>query len=98
MNANQPDRASIAEKFDLWLPHIAPVGERLLQVLNARAGDRILDLGSGAGEPALTLARCQRGRVDITGIDSAAPMFAVAQDKVNRERLENVRFQTLRAA
>jgi enediyne biosynthesis protein CalE5 len=97
MNTNQPDWASIAEKFDLWLPHIAPVGERLLQVLNARAGDRILDLGSGTGEPALTLARCQRSRVDITGIDSAAPMVAVAQDKVRREGLENVRFQTMRA-
>jgi ubiquinone/menaquinone biosynthesis C-methylase UbiE len=97
MNTNQPDWAAIAEKFDLWLPHIAPVGENLLQALGARPGERILDLGSGTGEPALTLARCQRGRVDITGIDSAAPMVAVAQDKVSREGLENVRFQTMRA-
>jgi ubiquinone/menaquinone biosynthesis C-methylase UbiE len=97
MNTNQPDWAAIAEKFDLWLPHIAPVGENLLQVLGARPGERILDLGSGTGEPALTLARCQRGRVDITGIDSAAPMVVVAQDKVNREGLENVHFQTMRA-
>jgi hypothetical protein len=28
MHDNQPDWAAIAEKFDLWLPHIAPVGER----------------------------------------------------------------------
>jgi ubiquinone/menaquinone biosynthesis C-methylase UbiE len=97
MNTNQPDWASIAEKFDLWLPHIAPVGENLLQALNARPGDRILDLGSGTGEPALTLARGLLGHVDITGIDSAAPMVAVAQDKVMREQLQNVRFLTMRA-
>jgi ubiquinone/menaquinone biosynthesis C-methylase UbiE len=97
MNNNQPDWAAIAEKFDLWLPHIAPVGERLLQALGARAGECILDLGSGTGEPALTLARRLRGQVDITGIDSAAPMVAVAQDKVMQERLEKVRFQMMRA-
>jgi ubiquinone/menaquinone biosynthesis C-methylase UbiE len=97
MNTNQPDWAAIAEKFDLWLPHIAPVGESLLQVLGARAGDRILDLGSGTGEPALTLARRLRGAVDITGIDSAASMVAVAQEKVRRERLDNARFLTMRA-
>ena len=97
MNANQPDWASIAEKFDLWLPHIAPVGETLLQALNAQPGERIIDLGSGTGEPALTLARVMRGQVDITGIDSAAPMVAVAQRKVAEEKLENIRFQTMRA-
>jgi len=97
MSTSQPDWAAIAEKFDLWLPHIAPVGERLLEALGARPGERILDLGSGTGEPALTLARRLGGRVDITGIDSAAPMVAVAQDKISREGLENVRFQAMRA-
>ena len=68
MSANQPDWGAIAEKFDLWLPHIAPVGESLLQALGARPGERILDPGSGTGEPALTLARRPGGQVDITGI------------------------------
>ncbi|VAX02468.1 hypothetical protein MNBD_GAMMA20-1553 [hydrothermal vent metagenome] len=44
---NQPDWAAIAEKFDLWLPQIAPVGEMLLEGLAAQAGDSIIDLGSG---------------------------------------------------
>jgi len=68
MSGNQPDWGAIAEKFDLWLPHIAPVGESLLQALGARPGERILDPGSGTGEPALTLARRLGGQVDITGI------------------------------
>ena len=65
---NQPDWGRIAEKFDIWLPHIAPVGEALLAALDARPGDLILDLASGTGEPALTLARRQP-HVQITGID-----------------------------
>jgi ubiquinone/menaquinone biosynthesis C-methylase UbiE len=97
MHDNQPDWAGIAEKFDLWLPHIAPVGERLLQALAACEGERIIDLGSGTGEPALTLAHRLGDRVEITGIDSAAPMVAVASEKVEREGLSNVRFRTMRA-
>ena len=89
---NQPDWAAIAEKFDLWLPQIAPVGEALLEGLAARPGDRIIDLGSGTGEPALTLARRMQGRVDITGVDSAGPMVDVARRKVADEGLAKVRF------
>ena len=49
---NQPDWHRIAEKFDVWLPHLAPVGEAVLEALQARPGERILDLASGTGEPA----------------------------------------------
>ena len=89
---NQPDWAAIAEKFDLWLPQIAPVGDALLKGLAAQPGDKIIDLGSGTGEPALTLARQMQGRVDITGVDSAGPMAAVAQRKVEAEALANTLF------
>jgi len=96
MSTDQPDCASIAGKFDLWLPHLAPVGEILLRALAARTGDHIIDIGSGTGEPALTLARRMRDQVDITGIDSAGPMAAVAQEKVEREGLTSVRFSQMR--
>ncbi len=89
---NQPDWAAIAEKFDLWLPQIAPVGDALLAGLAAQSGDKIIDLGSGTGEPALTLARQMRGKIDITGVDSAGPMVDVAERKVADEGLANTRF------
>lgn len=91
---SQPDWDAIAEKFDLWLPHIAPVGEALLDVLHAETGDRILDLASGTGEPALTLARQHPG-INIVGVDAAAGMVRAAQNKVEREGLANIRFQTM---
>ncbi len=94
---NQPDWGRIAEKFDMWLPHIAPVGEVLLTALDARPGEFILDLASGTGEPALTLARRLKGHATITGIDAADGMVQVAQAKVIREKLQGISFQCMPA-
>lgn len=94
---NQPDWDKIAEKFDVWLPHIAPVGEVLLAALGAQPGDRILDLASGTGEPALTLARRLKGHASITGIDSADGMVQVAQAKAVKERLSGISFRCMQA-
>jgi len=94
---NQPDWDKIAQKFDMWLPHIKPVGDLLLKSLNAREGDNILDVASGTGEPALTLARKMSGKVNITGIDAADGMIKVAQGKVEKESLSNISFATMPA-
>jgi len=93
---NQPDWDKIAEKFDIFLPQIAPVGEALLEALDAHPGDKVLDLASGTGEPALTLARRQP-HVHITGIDAADGMVRVAQKKVAVERLSNIAFTAMPA-
>jgi len=94
---NQPDWDKIAEKFDIWLPQLAPVGDELLATLGAQAGEKILDVASGTGEPALTLARRSGGRVVITGVDAAEGMAKVAQQKVEKERLTNIHFETMPA-
>jgi ubiquinone/menaquinone biosynthesis C-methylase UbiE len=93
----QPDWDRIAEKFDLWLPLIAPVGEALLEALDARPGDRIIDLASGTGEPALTLARRMRGKVQIIGTDAAEGMVRVADAKARKEKLRGLSFQCMPA-
>ena len=93
---NQPNWDKIAEKFDIWLPQLAPVGEAMLQALGAQNGDYILDVASGTGEPALTLAR-RTPNATILGIDSAAGMANVAQNKVIKEGLNNISFQTMPA-
>jgi ubiquinone/menaquinone biosynthesis C-methylase UbiE len=96
-HSNQPDWDKIAEKFDLWLPHIAPVGETLLQRLDAKPGDRVLDVASGTGEPALTLAQRMAGHITIIGTDAAPGMVRVAQAKVQRLRLDHIHFENLQA-
>ena len=97
MNDNQPDWGSIAEKFDLWLPHIAPVGIALLDALNVQQGDTVLDVASGTGEPALTLARRMGNTIKIIGTDAAAAMVNVAQKKATNEKLSHIQFQHMAA-
>jgi ubiquinone/menaquinone biosynthesis C-methylase UbiE len=94
---NQPDWNKIAEKFDLWLPQIQPTTEAILSALDAREGDLILDVASGTGEPALTLARRMKDKIKIVGIDAAPGMANVAQGKVDNEGLTNISFQTMPA-
>lgn len=98
MNAhtNQPDWDEIAEKFDLFLPQLAPVGEALLDALGTQPGDKVLDLASGTGEPALTLARRQP-HVEVTGVDAAPGMVRAAQNKVKAEKLTNIAFHVMPA-
>jgi ubiquinone/menaquinone biosynthesis C-methylase UbiE len=93
---NQPDWDALAGKFDLWLPHIAPVGEALLAALPINPGDKVLDVASGTGEPALTLAQ-RNPHAQVTGTDAAAGMVRAAQNKAKAERLENIEFVTMKA-
>jgi len=95
-NKNQPDWEKIAEKFDLWLPCISPVGNAMLEALNVNAGDKVLDIASGTGEPALTLARSHND-ITIEGVDAADGMINVAQAKVKKEALKNISFSTMPA-
>lgn len=92
---NQPDWQNLAGKFDLWLPQLAPVGEALLAALDAHAGQLILDVASGTGEPALTLARRMAGQAEIIGVDAAEGMVKVSNDKVLAEGLTDIEFRTM---
>lgn len=93
---SQPDWDSIAEKFDILMPQLAPVGEALLDALNVVPGDRVLDIASGTGEPALTLARRQP-QAEIVGTDTAGGMVRAAQKKVDAEGLGNITFHRMAA-
>ena len=88
---NQPDWDKLAEKFDLFLPHIAPVGEAMLAALEINPGDKIIDLASGTGEPALTLAQ-RNPHVQVIGTDAAAGMIRAAQNKLKAAQLKNIEF------
>ena len=94
---NQPDWDAIAEKFDLWLPHIEPAGEAILNAITVAPNSRILDVASGTGEPALTLAARVDKKSSIIGTDAAAGMIRAAQNKVAKSGLKNIQFQCMPA-
>jgi len=93
-NRFQPDWHAIAEKFDIWLPFIEPAGAAMISALHAKPGQRVLDVASGTGEPALTLAQ-QNKHLEVIGSDAAPGMVAVANGKVKTLGLSNVHFEIM---
>lgn len=54
--------------------------QRLLERVSARAGGAVLDIGCGAGELSLAIARA-RPRVPVIGLDVSPDLIAVAQER-----------------
>lgn len=94
---HQPDWNRIAEKFDMWVPHLAPVGETLIAALDVKPGHHVLDVACGTGEPALTLARRLGQHIELTAIDAAQGMVTAAARKAAREGLHQVKFACMPA-
>ncbi|HXM89433.1 MAG TPA: class I SAM-dependent methyltransferase [Candidatus Acidoferrum sp.] len=83
-----------AEGWKRWWPAFERaaqlVNDRLVELANVRAGDRVLDIATGSGEPALTAARAvgQSGRV--VAVDMSPAMLAIARERVDVAGLSNV--------
>ncbi|MEV6561664.1 class I SAM-dependent methyltransferase [Nocardia sp. NPDC051756] len=59
----------------------APVTARLLELAGVRRGHRVLDVGTGTGEPALSAAAVVGATGAVTGIDLAPDMIDRARDR-----------------
>jgi enediyne biosynthesis protein CalE5 len=82
------------EKWDGSLDHnMAFVNYRLVGEARVRPGQRILDLGSGTGYPALLAAQAVGPQGNVVGLDLAEPMLDVARRKAHALGLTNIRFQ-----
>jgi SAM-dependent methyltransferase len=68
--------AEVREPLELQL---APLGRHALTALAPRPGENVLDIGCGAGETALDLARAVAPDGSVVGIDLSAAMLAFAQ-------------------
>lgn len=91
------DWNTVAESFDRWLPHIRPVGDRLIERLDVRPGQRVLDVACGTGEPALSIARRWGPAVSVIGVDSAVAMVDRAQAKAAAESLPGATYHVMPA-
>ncbi len=56
------------------------------------AGQTVLDVGGGSGEPRLTIAQLVGESGSVTYTDPAAGMVKAARDEAERRGLENIRF------
>jgi ubiquinone/menaquinone biosynthesis C-methylase UbiE len=83
------------EKWDDRLDqNMAFINHRLVADGRLRPGQRVLDLGSGTGYPAVLAAQAVGVSGRVVGLDLADRMLHVARCKAERLGLSNIRFQT----
>jgi ubiquinone/menaquinone biosynthesis C-methylase UbiE len=74
-----------AQGYRNWWPHIEKAAQslsnRLVELAEIRAGQRILDIATGIGEPALTAARIVGSTGHVLAIDISTEMLAIAKQR-----------------
>ena len=78
------------KKWDeLVMDFLKPMGDEIIRLLNPQHNDLILDIASGTGEPALTIAeKLSGGRVIMT--DLADDMLAIARENAALRGIKNI--------
>ncbi len=95
------DWDSVAQAWAKWWPDIernaAVVVERMLDLAGASGGERVLDVATGIGEPAVSAA----GRVGPSGsvlaTDISPTMISQGRDRAKDLGLENIEFREMDA-
>lgn len=84
-----------------WHAHIAHftrgATEAILEAAQARPGMRVLDLGSGVGDPALSLAAAVGPTGQVTATDIGPGMISLAEDLARTKGLKNIEFSEANA-
>jgi SAM-dependent methyltransferase len=82
------------ESFEPQLLHsLSGVDPALIRALAPRPGQRLLDVGSGQGDPAIALAQLVAPAGSVTGIDISPRMLAIARLRARMRGVRNVRFR-----
>jgi SAM-dependent methyltransferase len=68
--------------------NLADSAEAVLRLANARSGERVLDIGCGAGVTSLMLADVVGPGGHVTGVDVSQPMLALARSRVQTKNIE----------
>ena len=89
-NESAPEYEPVEAVLDAWNPD-------LLAAAAPRAGERVLDVATGRGEPALTLARAVGPKGHVLGIDLSERMVELAAERAKRAGLANLAFQVMDA-
>lgn len=81
-----------AEQQDRYDAMSSALNDRLFEAAAIRNGDRVLDIGCGAGTVTRTAARLA-GLGHAVGVDISAPLLERARDRARAERVRNVAFE-----
>jgi ubiquinone/menaquinone biosynthesis C-methylase UbiE len=80
-----------------WYAHIArftrSATDAILEAAQIRAGMRVLDLASGVGDPALSIAAAVGPSGQVTATDLGRGMISLAQELAATKKLTNIAFE-----
>ena len=79
------------------LPEFRPFGRRLIELAGLGKGMWVLDVATGPGEPALTIARRVGPRGLVLGVDFSPVMIRLARGRAKRLGAGNVHFREMDA-
>jgi SAM-dependent methyltransferase len=68
------------------------ISERLVELAGVEAGNRVLDVAAGYGEPTLTAARAAGPEGTVVATDISAEMIAFGRERARAAGLENIEF------
>jgi ubiquinone/menaquinone biosynthesis C-methylase UbiE len=84
-----------AEAYVDVMRYLEPFRAALIARLQASAGEKVLDLGTGPGEPAMTIAHDVGSTGHVTGVDLSEKMVSIASRVASARGLQNVDFATM---
>ena len=69
-----------------------PVSKRLVELAGIEAGDRVLDVAAGYGEPSLTAAKVVGAEGSVVATDISPGMLAFGRERAAAAGVENIEF------
>jgi ubiquinone/menaquinone biosynthesis C-methylase UbiE len=76
-----------------WL---APVSDQLIKSAGITSGQTVLDVATGTGQPALTIAKIVGQNGKVIGVDLSPEMIEVAKEEAAHQGLTNAFFQVVK--
>ena len=78
---------------DFTMNFLKPIGEAIIKALDIKSNDVVLDIASGTGEPAFSIAAiAKNGRVYAT--DLSEEMLSIARTYADELNISNIEFKT----
>ncbi len=87
----------VADRYGVHLGNFDAVNPSLLEAAGLQPGQRVLDLCTGPGEPALSLAPALQPGGEVVGVDLSPAMVEAARNRARKVKASNVRFEVMNA-
>jgi enediyne biosynthesis protein CalE5 len=69
------------------------VSNKLVELAEIKPGQKVLDIATGIGEPAITAARAVGDKGHVTATDISPDMLAIGKERAQHEGLKNIEFK-----